>query len=1253
MLVAMLLLGLFVAGVQIQPVKSSGTIYIRADGLIDPPTAPIMTSDNVTYTFTGNASDFIVVERGSIVVDGAGYTLEGTGGGMGINLSGKSNVTIRNMEIREFQYGIYLEGSTNNSLAGNNVVDNDYYGVWIDSSSDGNTLVGNNITANNLEGIHLRLSSNNSLVRNTILSNHYGISLSDSSNNSFYHNSFANNIFHTIVDQYSINIWDDGYSNGGNYWSDYSGPDLYSGPSQNLNGSDGIGDTPYFVNENNRDNYPLIMRWGSPIRIRGDGSVYPSIAPIQRVGDTYSLTASIAAVSDGIIIERNNIILDGAGHTVEGGGANALGGGGGIGIHLSGRNGVVVKNTCIMMFSYGIYLDLLSDNNTIVENNVTANKAGILVWASHNNNISRNKVTHNSLFGICNGVGVWDSISENDVRYNYEGIFLTQTQHCELRNNVIADNQYGFRVWGNGLAYFLNDIDASNLVDGKPIYYWVNKDDMAVPSDAGCVILVNCTNITVQNLNLTKCGVGVLLAYTSNSTVRENSLSYNFQGIWLTNSLNNQVSKNNITNGGFQGMTIESSSGNEISGNQLVDNQYNFGLYGKVIQDFLNSVSSSNTVNGKPVCYITNQSNLTINPLTYPNVGYLALINSYNITIEGLAVENNYQGILLFNTTNSSIKNNNLAKNRYGCHLTSSSNNTISENSITGGTYGVFLSSSSLNTVSGNSIANDDLGLGCSIYLTRSSNDNWINMNNVTNTFGYGIGLSSSSNNVLKNNRMDDSMFGGFRVDGLTLSEYVNDVDASNSINGKPICYWVSKEDQTVPSNVGCVAIVNSTNITVQNLVIERNYQGIIFAYTNNSLMQNLTVTNNVYGIYLYSSSNNSVCRNEIANNSVLDGAGIFLRESSNNTIFHNNFVENPQNALALESYDNLWDGGYPVGGNLWSDYTGVDFHSGPYQNETGSDGIGDITYTIDASNTDHYPLMGAWTVQGENVTVTPSSDVVATFENVTSEGMTTVSKAQQGPAPPTGFKLVAKETLYYGIKTTASHTGKIQIRILYDDTGLTVEEESALQLTHWNEALQQWENITTWINTEKNVIYGETDQLSTFALVTMLVHEVSAKEIAVPEITVGQGQCISINVTILNQGKYTENLNFTVTVDTIIVYSSNITLASENLTTITITLNMSDLPNILNHTIIAHVEPVRGETDLINNTLVSWMSVTILGDINHDGIVEMMDFYVASQAYLSTPEKPNWNPDADINHDGIVEMMDFFIMSQHYLEHL
>ena len=54
----------------------------------------------------------------------------------------------------------------------------------------------------------------------------------------------------------------------------------------------------------------------------------------------------------------------------------------------------------------------------------------------------------------------------------------------------------------------------------------------------------------------------------------------------------------------------------------------------------------------------------------------------------------------------------------------------------------------------------------------------------------------------------------------------------------------------------------------------------------------------------------------------------------------------------------NIWNNGYPSGGNHWSDYTGIDIYSGPYQNETGSDGKGDAPYSIDVNNVDHYPLM-------------------------------------------------------------------------------------------------------------------------------------------------------------------------------------------------------------------------------------------------------------------------------------------------------
>jgi hypothetical protein len=62
----------------------------------------------------------------------------------------------------------------------------------------------------------------------------------------------------------SVNVWDDGYPSGGNYWSDYTGLDQKCGPGQNHSGSDGMGDTPYVIDSNNQDGYPLMNPWTPP-----------------------------------------------------------------------------------------------------------------------------------------------------------------------------------------------------------------------------------------------------------------------------------------------------------------------------------------------------------------------------------------------------------------------------------------------------------------------------------------------------------------------------------------------------------------------------------------------------------------------------------------------------------------------------------------------------------------------------------------------------------------------------------------------------------------------------------------------------------------------------------------------------------------------------------------------------------------------------------------------------------------------------
>jgi parallel beta-helix repeat protein len=171
-LVSLLVISTLTLAFKIQIVKADvGTIYIRADGSIDPPTAPIYTADNITYTLTGNIvanvlTDGIMVERENITVDGVGYTVQGTGAAnSGIHVEGRNNITIKSITIREFENGIWLNYSSNDNISGNNIANNTNAIHVV--ASNRTSVVGNNVI-NNDEGIHVEGSMGISVAGNNI-----------------------------------------------------------------------------------------------------------------------------------------------------------------------------------------------------------------------------------------------------------------------------------------------------------------------------------------------------------------------------------------------------------------------------------------------------------------------------------------------------------------------------------------------------------------------------------------------------------------------------------------------------------------------------------------------------------------------------------------------------------------------------------------------------------------------------------------------------------------------------------------------------------------------------------------------------------------------------------------------------------------------------------------------------------------------------------------------------------------------------
>jgi len=167
---------------------------------------------------------------------------------VGFHLYPSSHNVLSGNEAWNNEHGIYIYFSENNTLLENRV-SNNTFGVWF-SGSLVNTVFGNDVYDNTC-GVRLAVSNDNLIAQNMFEENDFGISLRDNSSDNFVlHNMFLNNT-EQVQNVESVNFFDNGVE--GNYWIDYDGFD---------NDSDGIGDTPYVIDENNTDRYPL-MGWFS------------------------------------------------------------------------------------------------------------------------------------------------------------------------------------------------------------------------------------------------------------------------------------------------------------------------------------------------------------------------------------------------------------------------------------------------------------------------------------------------------------------------------------------------------------------------------------------------------------------------------------------------------------------------------------------------------------------------------------------------------------------------------------------------------------------------------------------------------------------------------------------------------------------------------------------------------------------------------------------------------------------------------
>jgi hypothetical protein len=122
-------------------------------------------------------------------------------------------------------------------------------------------------------------------------------------------------------------------------------------------------------------------------------------------------------------------------------------------------------------------------------------------------------------------------------------------------------------------------------------------------------------------------------------------------------------------------------------------------------------------------------------------------------------------------------------------------------------------------------------------------------------------------------------------------------------------------------------------------------------------------------------------------------------------------------------------------------------------------------------------PWREAETPAGTDVTITPG-DLIMTFHSVTTSGTTTVSTSGVNPASPIDDSLSCVGRVFVDISTAATYSGPVTVGVRYTELDV-VRDESDLRLYHWNGT--EWEDITTRVDTDNNVVYGEVANLSSF----------------------------------------------------------------------------------------------------------------------------------------------------------------------------
>ena len=426
----------------------------------------------------------------------------------GLNIINSNHITIENVNINSCDNGVIFDSSYDSTINNSYIHDNLVRGIMIVGrfeNEKSNIEIMNNTLFNNSEGV--------SIQGQFKCSNYIGSNKFDNHNISIRTASYGR-ISENIIENNSINN-----SEICGIYIIESGSNIFNNTINNShNNGIYLKGRSFIYNEKSKiisNNIYNTAIYGIYIEYQLNTIIYNNVIVNSSSGLYIRSSNNIIAQNNSIIKTLNYGIYDEGTSPITPGGNNsicynAINDIGQHGIYLYNvLEDKLINNTVKNIDSKRIYL-YYSDYCNIAENNIT--KTG--EYGIHNYGaqtvIENNTLSYNENYAIYSG-GRNEVIENNSIENNNMGIVLYTLHNSKFQYNIMNNNTINLGIYmPSGNQYgIIDELNGTNKVNGKSVYFWNMKENISVPEDAGYVIFYKCSNISIHNINFSNnyCGI--------------------------------------------------------------------------------------------------------------------------------------------------------------------------------------------------------------------------------------------------------------------------------------------------------------------------------------------------------------------------------------------------------------------------------------------------------------------------------------------------------------------------------------------------------------------------------------------------------------------------------------------------------------------------------------------------------------------------------------------------------------------------